>query len=168
MAVSTAGSRWRRLGARRAMEIHLKRLRRAGDHSRLRKKAFRTLLLGVTLRLACGEAAAERGYFRLPLGAEGENQHLLIDLLVLGQAAPLAATCRRHILIRALGFAIETGHRSVPRRRLTNHPVILLDKTLVLLDSHVHRIENSIFSAQLADFVECGFLVLIERRSVTN
>ena len=40
----------------------------------------------------------EGGHLGLSLGAEGHDQHMLIDLLVLGETAPMAAAAARHRL----------------------------------------------------------------------
>src|SRR6516165_6903232 len=112
--------------------------------------------LRVVLRLAGDEATAKGGHFGLPLGTKGENQYLLIDLLVSGEAAPLATTCCRHVLICPLRFEIEVRHQVMLRRLLIKPAVILLNEAFVFLDGYVHRVENTILGAQFADFFERG------------
>src|SRR5277367_338244 len=57
------------------------------------------------------QPAAESRDLRLPLVAEREDQHLLVDVRVLGQRLHRAATRRREHLVRRLRLPIERGQR---------------------------------------------------------
>ena len=111
---------------------------------------------------ASNQAAAECGYFGLPLGTESKNQHLLIDLLILGQASPLASASGSHLLIGTPGFEIEGGHSIVFRWLQADLTVIFRQKPLVFFDRNVDGIEDAILGSQFADLVKRGLLVLVE------
>lgn len=49
------------------------------------------------------DVGLEGRHLRLPFAAEGEHQHLLVDRIVLGEAAPLSAAHLRHLLVGMLG-----------------------------------------------------------------
>ena len=64
------------------------------------------------LLLLAADTAAEDRDFRAPFVAKGEDQHLLVDLFVLGQAARYAAARARHRLIRGLRLEVELRQRA--------------------------------------------------------
>src|ERR1700746_1468317 len=85
------------------------------------RKSQRVLRVMGSLTAATAEASTERGDLRLPLLAEGEDQHLLIDLGVLDQRFHRAATRRREHLIGRLGLPVELRQRRDLRRFLAMH-----------------------------------------------
>ena len=64
------------------------------------------------LLLLAADTAGEDRDFRAPFVAKGEDQHLLVDLFVLGQAARYAAARARHRLIRGLRLEVELRQRA--------------------------------------------------------
>jgi hypothetical protein len=69
-------------------------------------------------RAAVVQPAAEGGDLRLPLVAEGQDQHLLVDVRVLGQRLHRAAACRREHFVRRLPLLVERRERRDLRRLL--------------------------------------------------
>src|SRR5260370_38511625 len=92
-------------------------------------------------RGAAAKSAAKSRYLRLPLIAERQDQHLLVDVGVFGQRFHRAATRGREHFVCRLGLPIESRQRRNLRRLLAMdlQPEPPLE-TLIILGSDIHGV----------------------------
>src|SRR6202030_2088319 len=109
--------------------------------------------------------STERCNLALPLLAEGQHQHLLVDMTVLGQAAHRTAARIGEDLKSSAGLLIELRQRRDLWRLLAMHlePELALE-ALILFRRDINGIESAVVALELMDLSDQRLEVIFFRR----